>query len=144
MKQTNCAVLLVEDDENDAFFVRRGLKAIGFEGECHHCLDAETAKAYLEGKGEFQDRVQHPLPSVIVADSAFSHRESGLELLQWAKSQADLASIPFVILSGGVSEDVRARAKALGVTAVLPKGSSGLELARSLERIVVELPEDCR
>ena len=131
-----CVILLVEDDANDAFFVSRALKDLGFDGKLEHVTDTDAARAYLQAGAA--------LPQIVISDAALSPRGTGVELLEWMRQQRSLSKIPFVILSGEVSPDVRERATAAGAESVLRKGSSFTETVNSLREVLGHLPPDCR
>ncbi len=139
-----CTILLVEDDQNDAFFVTRALKEIGFDGNLIHFENTSEAKSYLLGEGAYSDRERHPVPQLIVADSAVSIRDSGVELLEWIRQEQTVKSIPFIILSGGVSEETRQRAEAAGVRQIVTKGNNFRDLIPGLRSILLEFPPECR
>src|SRR4051812_32839068 len=52
----HCTILLVDDDEDDAFLVRRALEKLGFDGMFRRVSDIENARAYLEGSAPYSDR----------------------------------------------------------------------------------------
>jgi len=139
-----CAILLVEDDENDAFFLKRALTALGFPGKVHHVTETEEAKNYVRGDGVYSDREKFPEPEMIVADSAVTVRDSGVEFLEWVRAQKAKPNVPFIIFSGGVSEETRKRAEAAGVRKIVTKASSQTELLQRLREIVEEFPHECR
>jgi CheY-like chemotaxis protein len=140
----SCVILLVEDDPNDAFFVARALKELGFNGTLQHLTDSNSARAYLAGEAPYRDREQFPLPDLVVADSALPARGSGVDLAEWMGLQPASAATPFVILSGDVSPEVSERAKAAGVKRILLKGSNYQDTCRSLREVLRELPAECR
>ncbi len=142
LKQS-CVILLVEDDPNDAFFVTRALKDLGFSGQLQHLTDSNSARAYLAGDAPYHDRERFPLPDIVVADSSLPVRGSGVDLVEWMRQQAETAQTPFVILSGEVSEEMRERAKAAGVRRILRKGSNFQDTLRSLREVLQELPPEC-
>src|SRR4051812_39310578 len=127
-----CSILLVEDDENDAFFVKRALKELGFAGQLVHCTETETAKNFLLGNGTWADRNEHPLPVMVIADSAVTVRDSGVEFLEWIREKGIVPDAPFIILSGGVTDQTRARADAAGVRRIVNKGRSYADLVKEL------------
>lgn len=131
-----CVILLVEDDFNDAFFVERALKEIGFPGRLRHVTNAEQAREFLEA-GE-------PLPEIIVADSALSPGGTGIELLEAVRSTEGWHKIPFIVLSGGMSETMRQRAAEAGATAVLTKATQLKDTTRQLREILGHLPPERR
>jgi CheY-like chemotaxis protein len=139
-----CLILLVEDDQNDAFFVARALKDLGFDGRLEHVTDTQVARAYLAGAGDFADREKHPLPDIVVSDSTLPGKASGIELLEWMRQQADLDQTPFVMLSGEIPLDVQRRANAAGVNLLLRKGSSFRETGEALRTALRQMPPNCR
>lgn len=142
MKQ--CVILLVEDDENDAFFISRALKELGFDGQLKHFTDTDLARSYIAGAGEFGNRDKHPAPDVVISDSALSGRGSGIDLLEWVRKEPASKDTPFVILSGEVRPEARARAEAAGVQLILQKGSNFRDTAKALREAILEMPENCR
>ena len=139
-----CVILLVEDDENDAFFVSRALKDLGFDGKLEHVTDTDLARSYIAGEGEFGDREKYPTPDIVVSDSALSGRGSGIDLLEWIRNEPSSKDIPFVILSGEVRAEARTRAENAGVQLILQKGSNFRDTARALRAALQQMPESCR
>ena len=64
----NKHVLLVEDDENDGFFMVRAFKKAGLPTPLQIATDGQMAIDYLEGTGKFANRALYPLPSLILTD----------------------------------------------------------------------------
>ena len=137
-------IALIEDNEDDAFFIKRALHDLGFREKLLHFTETEEAMSYFGGEGEFSDRTEFPLPSIIMADSAVSARESGIEFLEWVRGRKEHAALPFVILSGGVSESTRLRAERAGVRNILVKGSTRDELRDQIRLVIREFPPECR
>ena len=142
MKQ--CVILLVEDDANDAFFVARALKDLGFDGKLEHVTDTRVARSYIMGADQYADRKVFPAPDIVISDSALSGRGSGVDLLEWMRNEPGAKNTPFVILSGEVRSDMRARAEAAGVQLIIQKGSNFRDTARSLREALLHMPEGCR
>jgi CheY-like chemotaxis protein len=140
----DCSILLVEDNENDAFFLKRALKELGFAGRVVHCEDTDSAKNYLLGEKDWSDRNKHPLPELVIADSAVTVRDSGVEFLEWIRQRELLREVPFIILSGGVSEETRQRAASAGVRRIVNKCANYTDLVKELRGILLEFPEACR
>jgi len=136
--------LLVEDDPNDAFFVSRALKELGFNGKLEHLTDSFKARDYLAGVGAFSDRDKYPLPEIVVSDSTLPGKGSGIELLEWMRKNPALAEAPFVMLSGEITNDVRQRANAAGVKLLLRKGSNFRDTAAALREALLTMPDRCR
>jgi DNA-binding response OmpR family regulator len=118
------AVLYVEDDENDVFFMRKAFRKIEETDRLHSVFDVRSAIAYLSGEGNFADRELHPLPAVVVIDINLPGR-SGFDLLQWIRKQSQFEDTPVLILSSSGRPEDRARAMALGANEYLIKPTSG-------------------
>ena len=141
---SHCVILLVEDDENDAFFVRRTLAKLEFPGKVEHVWDAESARRYLTGAKPFQDREHFPLPDLIITDSSLLERNSGVEFLEWVRDQLLFADVPLVLYSGALSPDQRERAEKAGVTAILTKGPDAATMKEHMLEILSHLPPSFR
>src|SRR3954469_23730241 len=99
MTGTQLNILLVEDEPNDVFLIDRAFQKCGFQHRLHTVNDGEQAVAYLGGAGEFADRRQHPVPSLMLLDLKLPRR-TGLEVLAWLRSRHDsLKRLPVVVLS---------------------------------------------
>ena len=141
---SHCVILLVEDDENDAFFVRRTLAKLEFPGKVEHVWDAESARRYLTGAKPFQDREHFPLPDLIITDSSLLERNSGVEFLEWVRRQLVFADVPLILYSGALSPDQRERAEKAGVTAILTKGPNAATMKEHMIESLLHLPPSFR
>jgi CheY-like chemotaxis protein len=137
---SHCVILLVEDDENDAFFVRRTLSKLEFPGRVEHVWDAESARRYLTGAKPFQDREQYPIPDLIITDSSLLERNSGVEFLEWVRRQLVFADVPLILYSGALSPEQCERAEKAGVTGVLTKSSDTAAMKEHMLEILSHLP----
>jgi CheY-like chemotaxis protein len=113
--------LLVEDDPHDVFVVEREFKHRGLAG-LRVVHDGIEAMRYLEGKGDYQDRIKSPLPDVILLDLKMP-RFSGFDFLEWLRGRApgQLHLIPVVVLSSSDDPHDVKRAYALGVNSYIVK-----------------------
>ncbi len=98
MQTKDFTVLLVEDDLNDIFFVKRAFKIAQIDNPLQVVTDGLEAIEYLRGEGKYGDRAAHPLPKLIVMDIKMP-RKTGFEVLQWVKNDGPLRRIPVVIVS---------------------------------------------
>jgi CheY-like chemotaxis protein len=111
------ALLVVEDDSNDVFFIRRGLAKAGVSEDVREARDGEEALAYLRGEGPYADRARFPLPSLILLDLKLPKR-SGLEVLDWLRGGPDgLREIPVIVLTSSKQKCDMDRAAELGIVA---------------------------
>ena len=134
-------VLLVEDSPADVALVQRAFRLGGGVARLHVVRDGDAAVQYLEGQGEFADRMRHPLPRLVLLDLKLPRR-SGLEVLEWLRRQPGLGRLPVVVLtSSRESVDVD-RAYDLGANGYLlkPVAFDDLrELARTLDLYWLQL-----
>jgi CheY-like chemotaxis protein len=137
----NTTILLVEDDENDVFFLKLAFK----EAEIPHLLqvaqDGREAMDYLNGHGAYADRERFPLPGLILLDLKLP-QTMGLEVLEWIRGQPALKNLIVIVLtSSRLGSDI-AKAYDLGANAFLVKPSSPPELreiAAAIKRFWLEL-----
>lgn len=100
-------LLLVEDNEDDAFLMRRSLKMAEIEQAVHVAADGQQAIDYLAGTGPYADRSAYPLPSVVFLDLKLPFK-SGHEVLAWIRSRQELAeTIVIVLTSSNQPSDLR-------------------------------------
>jgi len=98
-QNSSFTVLLVEDDLNDIFLVKRAFKRAQISNPLQVVTDGEKAIEYLQGQGSYADRNVYPLPKLIVMDINMPGK-SGFEVLQWLKGGSHpLHKIPIVIVS---------------------------------------------
>ena len=121
IEQERYTILLVEDDLNDIFLVKRAFKMARSQNPLQVVTDGQEAIQYLRGDGKYSDRRTYPLPKLIVMDIKMP-RLSGFEVLEWVKGDGKpLRRIPVVIVSSsGNPADVN-RAYELGANAYMVK-----------------------
>jgi CheY-like chemotaxis protein len=127
-------ILLVEDDENDAFFFERALKKTGVSHPMRIARDGQEAVHYLSGTGDFADRAAHPVPKLIVLDLNLPVKH-GLEVLKWLRSQPATQTTVVVVLTS--STDIRDlhEAYSLGANSYLVKPADPNRLISIVEAL---------
>jgi CheY-like chemotaxis protein len=113
-------VLLVEDDLNDIFLVKRAFKMAHLTNPLQVVTDGEEAVHYLTGRGKYADRDAYPLPKLIVMDIAMP-RMTGFDVLEWIKHDGVFRRIPIVIVSSSDRHQDINRAYELGANAYMVK-----------------------
>lgn len=96
-------VLLVEDNEDHADLIIRGLHSLQGIGDIRHVSDGEMALDYLFRRGKYSDPDTSPRPHLILLDLRIP-RIDGLEVLKTIKTHSDLLRIPVVILTSSDAE----------------------------------------
>jgi CheY-like chemotaxis protein len=129
------AILLVEDNENDVFFMKRAMEAAGFTNPLRVAEDGRQAVDYLAGAGKYADRTAFPLPALVLLDLKLPEKR-GLDVLAWLRQQPHLRELIVVILtSSSEPSDVR-EAYRLAANSYLVKPATSqrlTELARALK-----------
>src|SRR5689334_7718454 len=113
-------ILLVEDSSDDVFFMRHALKKAAIPHPVRVVSDGQAAVDYLSGVGEYVNRVDFPLPTIIFLDLKLPCF-SGFDVLAWMRTQPALARIPVFILTGSSEERDKVPAQELGAKAYLVK-----------------------
>lgn len=120
MTTTNRALLLVEDNEDDVFLMKRALKSARIVNPLLVVEDGQEALDYLGGAGKFADRDQYPLPAVVFLDLKLPFI-SGHEVLAWIRRQKQLESTVVIVLTSSNEASDLSRCYALGANSYLVK-----------------------
>lgn len=117
-------ILLVEDSEDDAFFITRAFKAVGMVSPFSRVEDGQKAIDYLSAKGSYADRARFPMPSLVLMDVKLPFI-SGFEVLRWIREQSGFPRLPVVMFTSSNQECDVEKAYALGTNAYLMKPNHG-------------------
>ena len=93
------AILIAEDDENDAVLLKLALQKAGVENPVFTMNDGDQVIAYLKGDTPYANREKFPLPSVLLLDLKMP-RLSGFQVMEWLHAQKDFKSLLVVVLTG--------------------------------------------
>jgi FOG: CheY-like receiver len=115
---TQSISLLVEDNEDDVFFMQRAFQQAGVHNPVHVVRNGEEAIDYLSGQNQFSNRQEHPLPDLIFLDLKMPG-VNGFEVLKWMRAQS--VNIPVAILTSSPEDIDRERARELGAECYLLK-----------------------
>jgi CheY-like chemotaxis protein len=110
-------VLLVEDDPGDVLMTREAFEHYRIRNPLHVVGDGEQAMQFLRRDGEYTGV---PRPGLILLDLNLPRR-NGLEVLRDLKSDAELLSIPVVVLTTSQAEEDILRSYALHANAYISK-----------------------
>ena len=67
-KTNNWAVLYAEDEKFDRMFMERAFRNAGLGCALQTVADGQEATDYLAGNGVYRNRIEHPLPTLVVLD----------------------------------------------------------------------------
>ena len=113
-------ILLVDDDPNDIFLMRRLLTKAGVKNPVVSFGDGEELLGFL--RPATQEGAGTPgLRTAIVFLDLKMPKLDGFEALRWIRMQKVLKDLPVVILSGSEEPRDIKKAKELGATAYLTK-----------------------
>ena len=119
----NRALLLIEDNEDDVFLMRRALKQAEIDNPLYVVRDGQQAVDYLAGNGEFNDRELYPFPALVFLDLKLPFK-SGHDVLAWIRQEAELDELVVVILTSSDEPSDIDRAYKLGANSYLVKPPS--------------------
>jgi two-component system, chemotaxis family, response regulator Rcp1 len=128
-------ILLLENEENDVFFIRRALAAVQYKGQVHVVATATQARSYLEGAGEYKDRIYFPMPDLIISDLKMPGK-TGVEFLEWIRNDTRYFQIPFVMLSGSALPEDREAAFRNGARAFFTKSGDFSVMRERVQEIL--------
>jgi CheY-like chemotaxis protein len=126
MNQKQSIFLLVEDDEDDVFFMRRAFKDAGLTNPLHVVSNGEEAIQYFAGQNAFADRQKFPLPDLVFLDLKMPGM-NGFEVLAWLREQGTF-KFPVAVLTSSSEEVDFKRARELGAGCYLIKPPTGTML----------------
>ena len=125
-------ILVVEDDANDLFFLKRAFSTLQKQCDMRAVGDGAEAIDYLRGVDEYSDRERFPLPALILMDLKMP-RIDGFEFLAWLRREPGLKMIPVVVFSSSnLPQDVH-RAYELGANSFIVKRDDSNVLPETLK-----------
>lgn len=124
-------IALVEDDPNDAFFVRHAVEAAQIANPLVEYQSAEQARREITTPGA------SIAPVLFILDVHLSGNESGIDLLQWLREQAGppLSSTPAIMLTGSDQPEHTTESIRLGATCVLQKPVTEETLIKAVQSL---------
>ena len=117
---SRATILHVEDDSNDALLFQHACRQAGVDVNVRVVDDGEQAQAYLKGDDKFQNRDEHPFPTLVVLDLKLSF-VNGFEVLEWMRKERKLRRVPVIVLSSSNRPADVKRAYDLGANSFLVK-----------------------
>lgn len=125
-------ILVVEDDETDAFLIQKGFRENGVTSPIQIVGSGSEAIAYLMGEGKYSDRSKFAFPTFIMTDLKMS-RGDGFEVLHHLKHNPEWSIIPTVVLTASDDPDDVKKAYMLGASSFHRKPNGLGNLRRQLK-----------
>lgn len=143
MSVASPSILLVEDNEDDAFFIRRAFQSLGLQISIHHVRDAQEAIEYLDSG---QGRKAGSSPLLVVLDLKI-RQKSGFAVLEWIRAHEYPDLMVIILTASNAPVDIE-KAETFNVEAYLIKPASlgdTREMARCICHLWLDhLPEPLR
>ena len=136
-------LLMADDDEDDRLLTQDALNESRVLNKLHAVEDGVELLKYLRHQGQYSDKHQNPRPDLILLDLNMP-RMDGREALKHLKEDANLKSIPVVILTTSKQEEDMVKGYGLGAASYItkPVHFEGLvELMKTLGKYWIELVE---
>src|SRR5438132_550572 len=102
MNNAQSIFLLVEDSEDDAYFMQRAFERAGLKNPLHIVTNGQEAIDYMAGRKHFSDRANYPLPDMIFLDLKMPGMD-GFQVLTWIR-QEQKSRVPVAILTSSPEE----------------------------------------
>ena len=134
------AILLVEDQENDALLIKRALEESGINDPIHTVRSGLEAMSYLSGDAPFHDRTRYPLPLLVLLDIRMPGPD-GFEVLRWIRHNPEFSKLPVVMLTSSEAIQDADAAYRLGATSFFVKPfdfANKRELSEAVKRLVAK------
>lgn len=128
-------ILLVEDNEDDAYFMQQAVRDAEIVNQVIHVEDGQQAIDYLAGEGRFTDRASHPLPMIVFLDLKLPYK-TGHQVLEWIRAQPQFKKLIVIILTSSDEPVDLNRSYQLGANSYVvkpPTSEQLLELAASFK-----------
>ena len=119
MSYVHHTILLLDDNLDDARFIKLALQRVGVITPVQAVSDGAEAQRYLVRHGDYADAETYPQPVLVLLDLIASR--AGLEFLAWLRQQPLLQRLPVVVLSSCREEAEINRAYELGCNSYLVK-----------------------
>ena len=123
MSSSSHPILIVEDNADDLYILKRSFRLAEISNELRHVEDGQQAIEYLQGVGPFFDRIAYPLPSLVLLDLKLPIKD-GFDVLTWIRQHPHLKGLIVLILSSSGEDGDVSRAYELGANAFLVKPAS--------------------
>src|SRR6267378_678754 len=120
-------MLIAEDLESEVILLKVAFAKAAVRVPLNFVNDGQEAVEYLEGSGDYADRLAHPFPKILLLDLKMP-RLNGFEVLKWVRARPGLKRLAIVIFSTSAQECDINRAYDLGANSYVVKPLSLTQL----------------
>lgn len=113
-------VLVAEDNEDDALFLRSAFVNAGLGKSVVFVRDGEEVIKYLLQQPPFDDSALCPRPSLLLLDARMP-KIDGMDVLLWLSRHPELEPLPVLVCTSSLTPEQRERAVQLGAEGCLQK-----------------------
>jgi len=134
-------ILLVEDDQNDVFFIQYAFEVANITNPLQIVGDGQQAIDYLRGAGKYADRSRFAFPSLVLLDLKLPMK-MGIDVLKWMHSQPSMRNLLVLVLTSSSNVEDIDEAYRFGARSYLVKPLSvedRLEMARLIKSYWLDL-----
>jgi CheY-like chemotaxis protein len=122
------SILLVEDNDDDVYFVSRALRNSGLNLPLEVAHDGQEAVDVLTKAGSLSRDSESLRPCLVLLDLNLPLK-SGLEVLKWIRQHSEFKTIIVVVLTSSTAEADMDHAYSLGANSYVIKPSDATKLA---------------
>lgn len=131
MQLTNRTILIVDDNPDDRFFIKKALARVAPGIAAQYLGSGDEAVAYLKGQGHYSDRVHFPFPAFVITDLEMADGD-GFSVLRQLQQTPLANAIRVMMLSSSDDPDHVRRAYQLGAASYHQKPGEYAELCALL------------
>jgi len=91
-------VLIAEDEEDYVLLLKRAFSEAGIRNPLFVVSTGSEMMMYLKGDGKYSNRVEYPLPDLLLLDLKLPGF-NGLEILGWLRSHPGLSALRVIVLT---------------------------------------------
>jgi CheY-like chemotaxis protein len=130
-------ILVVEDTEDDVFFLMRALKAADIPNPVQVAADGQQALDYLSGTGVYADRAAYPLPFLVLLDLKLPY-VMGLDVLKWIRERREFDGILVAVLTSSQQDQDLTATTRLGGNFYFVKPPTPQKLSELVKKLAIE------
>jgi CheY-like chemotaxis protein len=132
---SNFQLVLVDNDDNDVFFMERALRKAGLEVPITRLADGQHAIDY------FSRLENGARPDLVLLDVQMPRR-NGFEVLDWLRQHPSYQELPVMMLTSSDDPIDLRRAQSLGADRFLTKEATCRDVIEVLEQLLTRAAED--